>query len=77
VTKPGGRLLAADFDPARQPLPLHPGGRRTRHAAATVGSLEELAASAGYQVESSGQLPLLRYVVAIRPQGSEVSTPAL
>ena len=77
VTKPGGRLLAADFDPARQPLPLHPGGRRTRHAAATVGSLEELAASAGYQVESSGQLPLLRYVVAIRPQDSEVSPPAL
>jgi ubiquinone/menaquinone biosynthesis C-methylase UbiE len=70
VTKPGGRLLAADFDPARQPLPLHTGGRRMRQAAATVGSLEELAASAGYRIESSSQLPLLRYVVAIRPQGS-------
>ena len=68
VTKPGGRLLAADFDPGRQLLPLHPGGRRMRRAAATVGPLEELAATAGYQVESTGQLPLLRYVLAIRPE---------
>jgi hypothetical protein len=37
-------------------------------AAATVGPLEELAATAGYQVESTGQLPLLRYVLAIRPE---------
>jgi ubiquinone/menaquinone biosynthesis C-methylase UbiE len=42
VTKPGGRLLVADFDPARRPLPLHPGGGRMRRAAATVGPLEEL-----------------------------------
>jgi ubiquinone/menaquinone biosynthesis C-methylase UbiE len=68
VTKPGGHLLAADFDPFRRPLPLHPGGRRMRRAAATVGPLEELAAAAGYQVESTGQLPLLRYVLAIRPE---------
>ena len=68
VTKPGGRLLAADFDPSRRPLWLHPGGRRMHRAAATVGSLEELAAAAGYQVESAGHLPLLRYVVAIRPE---------
>jgi ubiquinone/menaquinone biosynthesis C-methylase UbiE len=68
VTKPGGRLLVADFDPARRPLRLHPGGGRMRRAAITVGPLEELAAAAGYQVESSGQLPLLRYVVAIRPE---------
>jgi ubiquinone/menaquinone biosynthesis C-methylase UbiE len=68
VTKPGGRLLAADFDPSRRPLPLHPGGRRMHRAAATVGPLEELAATAGYQVESTGQLPLLRYVLAIRPE---------
>ena len=66
VTKPGGRLLVADFDPARRPLPLHPGGRRMRRAAGTVGSLEELAAAAGFRVESAGHLPLLRYVVAIR-----------
>jgi ubiquinone/menaquinone biosynthesis C-methylase UbiE len=68
VTKPGGRLLAADFDPFRRPLPLHPGGQRMRRAAATVGPLEELAATAGYRVESSGRLPVLRYVVAIRPE---------
>ncbi len=68
VTRPGGRLLAADFDPSRRPLPLHPGGRRMRRAAATVGPLEELAAAAGYRVESSGSLPLLHYVLAIRPE---------
>jgi hypothetical protein len=39
-----------------------------RRAAAAVGSLEELAADAGYQVESSGNLPLLRYVTAVRPE---------
>ncbi|MGB6613782.1 MAG: methyltransferase domain-containing protein, partial [Trebonia sp.] len=66
VTKSGGRLLVADFDAAGRPLPLHAGGRRMRRAAATVGPLEELAAAAGYQVESTGRLPLLRYVVAIR-----------
>jgi hypothetical protein len=68
VTKPGGRLLAADFDPSRRPLPLHRGGHRMRRASANVGPLEELAAAAGYQVMSSGQLSLLRYVRAIRPE---------
>jgi ubiquinone/menaquinone biosynthesis C-methylase UbiE len=68
VTKPGGRLLVADFDPSRRPLPLHPGGQRMRRAAATVGRLEELAATAGYRVEATGRLPLLRYVLAIRPK---------
>ncbi len=68
VTKPGGRLLVADFDPTRRPFALHPGGRRMRRAAATVGSLEELAAEAGYQLECSGKLPLLRYVIAVRPE---------
>jgi SAM-dependent methyltransferase len=60
---------AADFDPTRRPLPLHRGGSRMRRAAATVGSLEELAAAPGYRVESAGTLPLLRYVLAIRPGG--------
>jgi len=68
VTKPGGRLLVADFDPSRRPLPLHPGGQRMRRAAATIGPLAELAAAAGYRVESSGALPLLRYVLAVRPK---------
>lgn len=68
VTKPGGRLLVADFDPSRRPLPLHPGGQRMRRASASVGPLAELAAAAGYRVESSGALPLLRYVLAVRPE---------
>jgi ubiquinone/menaquinone biosynthesis C-methylase UbiE len=68
VTRPGGRLLVADFDPARRPFPLHPGGRRMRRAAATAGPLEALAAAAGYRVESTGTLPLLRYVTVIRPE---------
>jgi ubiquinone/menaquinone biosynthesis C-methylase UbiE len=68
VTRPGGRLLAADFDPSRRPLPLHPGARRVHRAAATVGPLEDLATVAGYRVESSGRLPLLHYVLAVRPE---------
>ena len=39
VTRPGGRLLIADFDLSRSPLPLHPGGQRMRRASATVGPL--------------------------------------
>lgn len=69
VTKPGGRLLIADFDPSR--LLPHPGARRTHRAAESVGPLEELAAGAGYRVESAGSLPLLRYVTAIRPRADE------
>ena len=57
----------ADFDPSRMPLPLHPGARRTHRAVATVGPLEDLAAAAGLRIEAAGKLPLLRYVVAVRP----------
>ncbi len=67
VTRPGGRLLAADIDTARAPFPLHPGARRTRRAAASAGPLEDLATAAGYRVESTGDLPLLHYIVAVRP----------
>jgi ubiquinone/menaquinone biosynthesis C-methylase UbiE len=70
VTKPGGRLLAADFNPSRRPLALHPDGQRMRRASATVGPLEELAAAAGYQVEATGELPLLRYVLGVRPDAA-------
>jgi ubiquinone/menaquinone biosynthesis C-methylase UbiE len=66
VTRPGGRLLVADFDPTRPVLPLHRGANRMRRAAGTVGPLDELAAGAGYRVESGGTLPLLRYVVAVK-----------
>ena len=66
VTRPGGRLLVADFDPSGRALRLHGGAARMRHAAATVGPLDDLAAAAGYRVEALGTLPLLRYVTAVR-----------
>jgi ubiquinone/menaquinone biosynthesis C-methylase UbiE len=69
VTRPGGRLLVADFDPSQQAFPRHPGARRMHRAVATVGPLEDLAAAAGYRVgSSSAGLPLLRYVLAVRPE---------
>jgi len=34
----------------------------------SLAELEELAATAGYQIESTGQPPLLRYVLATRPE---------
>jgi ubiquinone/menaquinone biosynthesis C-methylase UbiE len=68
VTRPGGRLLVADFDPSRHAFPRHPGARRMRRAVATVGPLEDLAAAAGYRAgSSSAGLPPLRYVLAVRP----------
>jgi ubiquinone/menaquinone biosynthesis C-methylase UbiE len=65
VTKPGGRLLTADM----APLP-HLGGRREPPAAVAADPLRDLAAAAGYQAESTGKLPLLHYIVAVRPQES-------
>jgi ubiquinone/menaquinone biosynthesis C-methylase UbiE len=69
VTRPGGRLLVADFNTRQQPLSLHPGARRMHRAAVAAGPLEDLATAAGYRVESRGDLPLLRYVTAVRPEG--------
>ncbi len=66
VTRPGGRLIVADFDPSGRTPRLHGGAARMRHAAATTGPLDDLAAAAGYQVETLGTLPLLRYVIAVR-----------
>jgi SAM-dependent methyltransferase len=65
VTRPGGRLLAADMAPL-----LHLGGRRETRATAVADPLRGLAAAAGYQVESAGKLPLLRYITAVRPEES-------
>lgn len=65
VTRAGGRLVVADFRPSR----LHAfGSPEMRHN--KVEQLEVLAAAAGYEIESSGDLPLLRYVTAIRPDGT-------
>jgi ubiquinone/menaquinone biosynthesis C-methylase UbiE len=66
VTRPGGRLLVADFDPSRRALRLHGGAARMRQAAAATGPLDDLAVTAGYLVEALGTLPLLRYVIAVR-----------
>jgi SAM-dependent methyltransferase len=65
VTRPGGRLLTADLAPL-----LHSGWRRGQRAVAGAGPLQDLAAAAGYQVESAGRLPLLHYIVAVRPRES-------
>lgn len=66
VTRPGGRLLIADFEPSRKVLRVHRGAARAQHAAASIGPLDQLAAQSGYQVTASGTLPLLRYVAAVK-----------
>jgi ubiquinone/menaquinone biosynthesis C-methylase UbiE len=65
VTRPGGRLLVADLAPG----PRFP-GRRGHPDMAETDPLGELAAAAGYQIESWGTLPLLRYILAVRPIAS-------
>ena len=70
VTKPGGRLLTADLAPvlhARDRL-TGPGGLGADPA--WTDPQADLAAAAGFQIESFGKLPLLRYIVAVRPQAS-------
>lgn len=65
VTRPGGRLLVADFGTSK-PHPLAPRGMRHNDA----GLLEGLAEAAGFRIETRGDLPVLRYVAAVRPAGS-------
>ena len=61
VTRPGGRLLVADFRPSR--WHARPHGMRHAHGI----KLGDLAADAGFRVEMAGELPMLRYVQAVRP----------
>jgi ubiquinone/menaquinone biosynthesis C-methylase UbiE len=68
VLRPGGALLAADFRPPGRHLALHSRGRATRHGNAVP--LEQLATAAGFRVEARGDLPLLRYVRAVRPHNT-------
>jgi ubiquinone/menaquinone biosynthesis C-methylase UbiE len=63
VTRPGGRLLTTDMAPL-----LHLRLRGLRPDTATADPLADLAMAAGYQLESWGTVPLLRYIVAIRPR---------
>ena len=67
VLRPGGRLLIADFRPSGRRLALHRGGHAMRHS--QPGRIEDVAAAAGFRVEARGDLPLLRYVKAVRPEG--------
>jgi ubiquinone/menaquinone biosynthesis C-methylase UbiE len=67
VTRPGGRLLVADFRPSGRHLILHPVSDAMRHN--NVDLLDDLATAAGFHVETRGDLPLLRYVRAVRSPG--------
>ena len=53
--------------------PAAPGDARRDPAGADpawTDPLGDLAAAAGFQIESFGKLPLLHYIVAVRPQSS-------
>jgi ubiquinone/menaquinone biosynthesis C-methylase UbiE len=60
VIRPGGTLLIADFRPSR----WHRGPHGLRHAQAI--DLAPLAEAAGFRVEAHGDLPMLRYIRAVR-----------
>ena len=68
VLRPGGALLIADFRPSGRRHSLHSQVTAGRHGSAVP--LEDLAAAAGFRIEARGDLPLLRYVRAIRPGAS-------
>src|SRR5579859_351862 len=62
VTRPGGRLLVADFRPTGIMRGLHPTG----NTASNTGQLAALVTAAGFHIEASGDLPKLGYVRARR-----------
>jgi ubiquinone/menaquinone biosynthesis C-methylase UbiE len=68
VLRPGGVLLIADFRPRRRRHTPHALATAQRHGDAVP--LEELAAAAGFQVQARGELPVLRYIRAVRPSGT-------
>jgi ubiquinone/menaquinone biosynthesis C-methylase UbiE len=68
VLRPGGALLAADFRPSGRRHTLHSAASARRHG--TTAPLDELATAAGFRVEARGDLPLLRYLRAVRPDGT-------
>jgi ubiquinone/menaquinone biosynthesis C-methylase UbiE len=65
VLRPGGALLAADFRPSRRRHSPHSRASASRHGDAVP--LGDLATAAGFRVEDHGDLPLLRYIRAVRP----------
>jgi ubiquinone/menaquinone biosynthesis C-methylase UbiE len=62
VTRPGGRLLVADFRPAGIMRGLHPMG----NSMSNPGQLAALVTAAGFHIEASGDLPKLSYLQARR-----------
>jgi ubiquinone/menaquinone biosynthesis C-methylase UbiE len=65
VLRPGGALLVADFGPSGRRHALHSRVSALRHGNAVP--LDELAATAGFRIQARGDLPLLRYLRAVRP----------
>jgi ubiquinone/menaquinone biosynthesis C-methylase UbiE len=61
VLRPGGSLLVADFRPGGHAP--HTGGMS--HIDPT--ELDDFTENAGFKIESHGDLPMLRYVQAVRP----------
>jgi predicted methyltransferase len=60
ILRPGGHLLIADFRPSRG----HRGPHGMRRAQAVA--LAALAEAAGFRIEAQGDLPMLRYIRAVR-----------
>ena len=68
VLRPGGALLVADFRPGGRRHTPHSFASAKRHGSAVP--LEELVTAAGFRIEARGELPVLRYVRAVRPSGT-------
>ena len=68
VLRPGGTLLVADLRPSGRRHSLHSLVTAGRHGEAIP--LQDLATAAGSRVEARGDLPLLRYILAVRPDGT-------
>ena len=68
VLRPGGTLLVADFRPSGRRHTLRSRACAMRHGSAVP--LAELVTAAGFRVEARGELPLLCYVSAVRPDGA-------
>jgi ubiquinone/menaquinone biosynthesis C-methylase UbiE len=65
VLRPGGVLLVADFRPSGRRRTLHSRASAKRHGSAVP--LDELVTAARFRIEARGELPLLRYARAVRP----------
>jgi ubiquinone/menaquinone biosynthesis C-methylase UbiE len=71
VLRPGGRLFIADVRPPSIPILKTLIAAAIGHAMAhtILGQLRELITDAGFSITGTGDLPLLGYVKAQRPQG--------